>query len=92
MPEIRGHFPRVEDPSREVACVFCGDPTSTLAEAPGLEPPTELPLHVLCAAEIVYAFRTFRAGGTLRAGTAARLLRYQLAIAVKRNELPSGEA
>lgn len=78
MPEIRGRL----DAGPDRPCVWCGDATPNLAEAPGLG--IELPLHVFCAAAIIVAFRNARAG-RLSPGTARRLAGYQA-------RLSSGEA
>lgn len=67
-PEIVGHFPVDEDPSRQEPCVLCREPTSTRASAPGIGTDVELPLHVLCAAWLVRAY------GKLRLSTNERLM------------------
>lgn len=56
MPEIVGHFPLDEDPSRQEPCVLCLAPTSTRAAAPGMGEGVEVPLHIGCAAWIVAAY------------------------------------
>lgn len=62
MPTIEGHFPMVPDPERMRPCVLCLEPTDVLAVAPGLDPPTELPLHVFCAAWLVRMYGRRNAG------------------------------
>lgn len=78
MPEIRGRL----DAGPDRPCVWCGELTPNLAEAPGYG--LELPLHVFCAGAIIVAFRHARAG-RLGPGQARLLARYQ-------DRLAAGEA
>lgn len=69
--EIRGTFPLRPQPSDYRRCVWCQTGTTTLMETPGRSDLGAVPLHAICAAEIIEAFRRWRSGG-LSAGDPLR--------------------
>ena len=38
------------------ACSWCGEPTDSWGDAPGLAGSPRIPIHVLCAADVVRAY------------------------------------
>jgi hypothetical protein len=60
MPEIRGTLTRDgAGPMRP--CLWCTEPTDTMAETPGRPDLGEVPLHVWCAGEVIVAYRRLTA-------------------------------
>lgn len=55
MPEIRGFLSR--EGLSQGDCLWCGGPSTSRMVAPGLEGSPEVPLHALCAASIILAYR-----------------------------------
>lgn len=60
MPEIRGSLSR--DGTVKGTCCWCGTSSTSSGIAPGMGG-VEIPLHVLCAAAIIRAFRLWQERG-----------------------------
>lgn len=61
MPEIKGSLSR--DGTVKGVCVWCSRPSTSEAEAPGIG--RVLPLHVLCAAAVISAYRAWEYSGRM---------------------------
>ena len=59
---IRHHVPRDPNTPKTMECVWCGQPTNTLAETPFAPEIGTLPLMVTCGAHLRIVYRLIEAG------------------------------
>jgi hypothetical protein len=60
VPEISGTFPLRPTAADYRSCVWCEVPTSTLMVTPGRVDLGAVPLHALCAGQIITAYTLWR--------------------------------
>lgn len=85
MPEITG----AAFTGSWAPCSWCGEPTDSLADTPGRPDLGRIPMHIICAAAVIVAYRRGRVGGPEGARFREVLARLE---AGRPLELRSGEA
>jgi hypothetical protein len=75
MPTIKGSFSLRPRPEEWAPCVWCEDPTSFWMVTPFRPEIGSVPLHAMCAAEIIFAYNEFQATKKLGPVDAVRMTR-----------------
>ena len=76
MPTLTGTMPYEHGPQE--SCVWCSSPTDLRFAPQGWPVGSRVPLHMLCAMQLLTAYERWRRGQTLDGWTMAKLARVEM--------------